>query len=89
MLRRAAALGTLLTVGAASASLAGEAPLLADWARTDGKTRIRVASRGAAICARNGWITRRAGEPETPGIRSHRATNKSTPATTSVPIETR
>jgi uncharacterized protein (DUF2147 family) len=58
MLRRAAALAVLLTVGAASASLAGEGPLLGDWARGDGKTRIRVASCGAAICARNTWVRR-------------------------------
>jgi hypothetical protein len=33
----------LLIVGATSASLAGEAPFLGDWARVDGKTRIWVA----------------------------------------------
>jgi uncharacterized protein (DUF2147 family) len=56
MLRRAAALAVLLTVGAASASLAGEAPYLGGWARADGKTRIHVASCGAEICARNTWV---------------------------------
>jgi uncharacterized protein (DUF2147 family) len=50
--------GVLLIVGATSASVAGEAPFLGDWARVDGKTRIRVASCGAAICARNTWVGR-------------------------------
>src|SRR3984885_13850996 len=57
MLRRAIALATLITIGASGASLAGQA-YLGDWARTDGKTRIHVASCGAAICARNTWVRR-------------------------------
>ena len=56
MLRMAAALAALLTIGGNGASLASEAPLLGDWARGDGKTRIHVASCGAAICARNTWV---------------------------------
>src|SRR3984885_1084970 len=58
MARWAAELAALLMVGAASASLAAEAPFLGDWARTDGKTRIHVASCGAAVCARNTWVRR-------------------------------
>ena len=58
MLRMAAALAALLTIGGNGASLASEAPLLGDWARGDGKTRIHVASCGAAICARNTWVRR-------------------------------
>jgi uncharacterized protein (DUF2147 family) len=49
-------LAVLLTLGAGGASLAAEAPFLGDWARGDGKTRIRVASCGAAIRARNTWV---------------------------------
>jgi uncharacterized protein (DUF2147 family) len=56
MSRRVAALAVLLTVGAASASLAGEAPYLGNWARGDGKTRIHVSSCGAEVCARNTWV---------------------------------
>ena len=56
MLRRASALAALLTVGASGVSLAHEAPYLGDWARADGKTRIHVASCGAAVCARNTWV---------------------------------
>ena len=56
MLRTAAALAALLTVGAASASLAGQAPFLGDWARADGKTKIHVASCGAAFCGVNTWV---------------------------------
>lgn len=55
MLRRAMALATLMTIGASGASLAGQA-YLGDWARSDGKTRIHVASCGAAVCARNTWV---------------------------------
>ena len=58
MARWVAELAALLMVGAASASLAAEAPFLGDWARADGKTKIRVASCGAAICARNTWVRR-------------------------------
>ena len=58
MARWAAEMAALLMVGAASASLAAEAPFLGHWARADGKTKIRVASCGAAICARNTWVRR-------------------------------
>jgi uncharacterized protein (DUF2147 family) len=56
MLRTAAALAALLTIGASGVSLAAEHPYLGDWARGDGKTRIHVASCGAEICARNTWV---------------------------------
>jgi uncharacterized protein (DUF2147 family) len=56
MLRRSAVLAALMTIGASDISLAREAPYLGDWARSDGKTRIHVASCGAEICARNTWV---------------------------------
>jgi uncharacterized protein (DUF2147 family) len=56
MLRRAAALAALMTIGASGVSLAREATYLGNWARGDGKTRIRVASCGAEVCARNTWV---------------------------------
>jgi uncharacterized protein (DUF2147 family) len=56
MLRGAAALTALTTVGASGVSLARDAPYFGDWARGDGKTRIHVSSCGAAICARNTWV---------------------------------
>src|SRR6202046_4712469 len=56
MLRMAAVLAALLMIGGSGASLASEAPLLGDFARGDGKTRIHVASCGAAVCARNTWV---------------------------------
>jgi uncharacterized protein (DUF2147 family) len=56
MLRRAAALAALLTIGASDVSLAHEAAYLGDWARADGKTKIHVASCGASVCARNTWV---------------------------------
>jgi uncharacterized protein (DUF2147 family) len=55
MLRRVAALATLMTIGASGTALAGQA-YLGDWARSDGKTRIHVASCGAEVCARNTWV---------------------------------
>jgi uncharacterized protein (DUF2147 family) len=56
MLRRAAALAALMTIGASGVSLAREATYLGNWARGDGKTRIHVASCGAEVCARNTWV---------------------------------
>jgi uncharacterized protein (DUF2147 family) len=56
MLRIAAALAALTTIGANGVSLAAERPYLGDWARGDGKTKIHVASCGAEICARNTWV---------------------------------
>jgi uncharacterized protein (DUF2147 family) len=56
MLRRATALAALLTIGASGVSLASDAPYFGDWARSDGKTRIHVASCGASVCARNTWV---------------------------------
>jgi uncharacterized protein (DUF2147 family) len=55
MLRRVAALATLMTLAASGASFA-EQTYLGDWARSDGKTRIHVASCGAEVCARNTWV---------------------------------
>jgi uncharacterized protein (DUF2147 family) len=56
MVRGAVTLAVLLTIGASGVSLASEAPFLGDWARGDGKTRIRVASCGAAFCGVNTWV---------------------------------
>jgi len=50
-----AGLAALLTIGAAGAA---ERPYIGAWARADGKTRIRVVSCGAAVCARNTWVRR-------------------------------
>jgi uncharacterized protein (DUF2147 family) len=58
MARWLAGLATLLAFGAASASLAAAASFLGDWARSDGKTKIHVASCGEAVCARNTWVRR-------------------------------
>lgn len=55
MLRMAAALAALMTIGASGVAPAKQA-YLGDWARADGKTRIHVAGCGASICARNTWI---------------------------------
>jgi uncharacterized protein (DUF2147 family) len=55
MLRRAATLAALLTIGATGVALA-EPAYLGDWARADGKTRIHVAACGASVCARNTWV---------------------------------
>jgi uncharacterized protein (DUF2147 family) len=55
MLRRVAALATLMTISASGAALA-EPAYLGDWARSDGKTRIHVAHCGAEVCARNTWV---------------------------------
>ena len=56
MLRKAAALAALLTIGASGVSLAHEAPFLGNWARGDGKTHIRVEPCGAAFCGVNTWV---------------------------------
>ena len=56
MLRRGAALGLLLMVGAGSAALAAEPPFLGNWARGDGKTHIRVQPCGADFCGVNTWV---------------------------------
>ena len=56
MVRGAAQLAVLLTIGASSASLAAEAPFLGDWARGDGETHIRVEPCGAAFCGVNTWV---------------------------------
>ncbi|HEY5207018.1 MAG TPA: DUF2147 domain-containing protein [Roseiarcus sp.] len=56
MLRTAMPLAMLMTIGASGVSLAAQASYLGDWARADGKTRIHVASCGAAVCARNTWV---------------------------------
>ena len=56
MLRKAGALAALLTIGASSVALAAETPFLGNWARGDGKTRIRVEPCGAAFCGVNTWV---------------------------------
>jgi uncharacterized protein (DUF2147 family) len=53
-----AGLAALLVIGAASASFAAGPPYIGAWARADGKTKIRVVSCGAAVCARNTWVRR-------------------------------
>jgi len=54
-----AGLVALLMAGATGASLAAVRPAyLGDWARADGKTKIRVAPCGAVVCARNTWVKR-------------------------------
>ena len=53
-----AGLTGLLMIGAAGAPLAAEPSYIGAWARADGKTKIRVASCGAAVCARNTWVRR-------------------------------
>jgi uncharacterized protein (DUF2147 family) len=55
MLQRVAALATLMTISASGAAFAAQA-YLGDWARSDGKTKIHVASCGAEVCARNTWV---------------------------------
>jgi len=56
MFGRMAALAALMTAGASSGALAAQPTYLGDWARADGKTKIHVASCGAAVCARNTWV---------------------------------
>lgn len=56
MLDRAAALAAVMLIGGSGVSLGQGAPYLGNWARADGKTRIHVASCGAAVCARNTWV---------------------------------
>jgi uncharacterized protein (DUF2147 family) len=50
--------GVFLIVGAASPALARDPPFLGNWARGDGKTRIRVERCGAAFCGINTWVRR-------------------------------
>jgi len=58
MFGRMAALAALMTAGTSSGALAAQPTYLGDWARADGKTKIHVASCGAAVCARNTWVRR-------------------------------
>jgi uncharacterized protein (DUF2147 family) len=59
MIFKAAVLaGTFLIVGAGSPALAREPPFLGNWARADGKTRIRVEPCGAKFCGVNTWVRR-------------------------------
>ncbi len=46
----------LAAAGAPSAALAGGQAFLGNWARSDGKTRIRVEPCGAAFCGVNTWV---------------------------------
>jgi len=48
--------GVLLIVGAGAAALAGDPPFLGNWARGDGKTRMRVERCGAKLCGINTWV---------------------------------
>jgi len=57
MARKVAA-AALLMIGTSNAALGADAPFLGDWLRGDGKTRVHVASCGAAVCARNTWVKR-------------------------------
>lgn len=69
MISKAAVLaGVFLIVGAGSVALARDPPFLGNWARGDGKTRIRVEHCGAAFCAINTWV-RRGGSGEKVGDR--------------------
>jgi uncharacterized protein (DUF2147 family) len=61
MLRTAAALVALMTIGASSVAFADQT-YLGDWARADGKTKIHVAGCGASVCARNTWVKHGSGE---------------------------
>ena len=55
ILRAAELAGALLMVGA-SAALAGDPTFLGDWARDDGKTRVRVEPCGGAFCGLITWV---------------------------------
>lgn len=48
--------GAFLIVGAGSAALARDPPFLGNWARGDGKTRIRVEPCGTNFCGVNTWV---------------------------------
>jgi uncharacterized protein (DUF2147 family) len=48
--------GVFLIVGAGSAALARDPAFLGNWARGDGKTRIRVERCGAEFCGINTWV---------------------------------
>ena len=57
MIRRAAVLaGALAALASASAATAGGPAFLGNWARGDGKTRIRVEPCGAEFCGVNTWV---------------------------------
>jgi uncharacterized protein (DUF2147 family) len=58
ILRAAELTGALLMVGAGSAALASSPAFLGNWARSDGKTHIRVEPCGGAVCAVNIWVRR-------------------------------
>jgi uncharacterized protein (DUF2147 family) len=46
----------LAALGATTTALAAEPAFLGNWARNDGKTRIRVEPCGAAYCGVNTWV---------------------------------
>jgi uncharacterized protein (DUF2147 family) len=46
----------LAAVGTQSMALAGSPAFLGNWARGDGKTRIRVEPCGASFCGVNTWV---------------------------------
>ncbi len=51
---RSAALAIVL--GLASGPAGAAAPLLGEWARGDGKARVRIEPCGDALCAVNSWV---------------------------------
>jgi uncharacterized protein (DUF2147 family) len=56
-IRRAGVLAAALaTLGTASAAFAAGPPFLGNWARGDGKTRIRVEPCGKEFCGVNTWV---------------------------------
>ncbi len=59
MIRRVTRLAAvLLILGAESAASVGGPSYLGDWARGDGKTRIRVEPCGKSVCGVNTWVRR-------------------------------
>jgi uncharacterized protein (DUF2147 family) len=50
--------GALAAFGAASTAFAAAPAFLGNWARGDGKTRIRVEPCGADFCGVNTWVKR-------------------------------
>ena len=57
-------LGTALALTLGATATASEPPLFGDWARGDGKAKVRIEPCGADICAINTWV-----KPDTPGER--------------------
>jgi uncharacterized protein (DUF2147 family) len=64
MIRRAAALAAVLAALEAGSAQAGGPAFLGNWARDDGKTRIRVAPCSGTYCGVNTWVE--------PGVKSEK-----------------